>query len=118
MRLEQFERTLRRLTLRHDGLLASTGNGLEGVDPLRPWGYILRQAIHSADHHAMAYWSVEVEKKCLLLMCRLKSKHSCFRSAPLPPPTSRGLALLLLRDCAGLRKGSQAHFLRRPQVVL
>ena len=66
-RLEQVERTLRRLTLWHDGLLASTGNGLEGVDPLRPWGDILRQAIHSADYHAMAYWSVVVEKKCLLL---------------------------------------------------
>jgi hypothetical protein len=43
-----------------------------------------------------------------LLMCRLKSKHSCFRSAPLPPPTFRGLALLLLRACAGLRREPSA----------
>ena len=74
MRSEEFERTLRRYTLNHESLLATTGSGLANFDPRHPWGYVFLQSVHSANHHATAYWSTEVEKKCLLLMCRLKSE--------------------------------------------
>ncbi|MFM7984248.1 MAG: hypothetical protein ACKPKO_33490, partial [Candidatus Fonsibacter sp.] len=48
--------------------------GLEGFKANRPWGYIFLQSVHSSNHHATAFWATEVEKKCLLFQCRIKTE--------------------------------------------
>ena len=73
MRSEEFERTLRRTLLSHEALLSSGLPGLEGFKANRPWGYIFLQSVHSSNHHATAFWATEVEKKCLLFQCRIKT---------------------------------------------
>ena len=72
MRSEEFERTLRRTLLSHEALLSSGMPGLEGFKANRPWGYMFLHSVHSANHHATAFWATEVEKKCLLFQYMIK----------------------------------------------
>jgi hypothetical protein len=74
MRSEGFERTLRRAHLAYDTSTAQGLPGPEGFKPERPWGYIFLQSVHTSNHYATAFWAAEVEKKCLLFQCRLKTE--------------------------------------------
>ena len=74
MRSEEFERTLRRTLLTNETLISSGMPGLSGFKPDHPWGYIFLQSVHASNHHATAFWSTEVEKKCLLYQSRLRTE--------------------------------------------